>query len=419
MCPMDKKLEKKYWTSRKIAWYAGGFILLVLILYVLFSIGGTAAMRVDREKITVSPVTRGEFQEYITVNGTVMPIKNFYLDATQGGNVIEIYRDEGSYVNVGDSILRLDNTDLHLDIMFREAQLFEQINNLRNTRLALEQNSLRLRGDLLDIDRQIANCRREFEKAERLKAKELISDYDYNRARDDIDYWNKKRDLTFETQRQDSILRAIQVTQLEASVQRMQRNLEVVKQKLEDLVIKAPIAGHLTSLNAEIGESRARGARIGQIDVLDNFKISANVDEYYLSRISAGQAAAVKIDETHYRLTVDKVYLEVRDGRFQVDLSFDNRTPDGIRRGQTVQVKLVLGDLAMATLIPRGGFYQATGGHWLFVLDESGDYATRREIRIGSQNSEYYEVISGLKAGEKCITSTYDHFGDIEKIVFK
>jgi HlyD family secretion protein len=416
---MDRPIKRKKWPPKRIALYAIIAVVCFLLAYGIVTSGGGSTLRIDSEKVTISTVKRGEFLEYITVNGTVMPITTFYLDAVEGGRVQEVFLEEGSYVNVGDSILQLDNTDLHLDIMYREAQLFEQINNLRNTRLAMEQNSLTLREQLVEIDYQIQKSRRKYEQSIGLKEKSLISDDEFEQAGDDHDYWLKKREITIESQRQDSTLRAIQVEQLEASVVRMQTNLEVVKNKLGNLTLTAPVAGHLTSLTAEVGESKARGERLGQIDVLDGFKLRAAVDEYYIARIGKGQKAEVKIGGEDFSLTIKKVYPEVRDGRFQVDLEFDGGEPDGIRRGQTVQIKLALGDLSEAILLARGGFYHKTGGNWAYVVDESGAFASRRELALGRQNPHVYEVLEGLEPGERVITSSYDNFGDYDRLVLK
>ena len=393
--------------------------MLVLIIYGFITASGGSVLKIDSSRITISEVTEGEFQEFIPVNGTVTPIKTFYLDAVQGGMVEEIFVDEGTYVKAGDPILQLDNTDLQLDIMFREAQLFEQINNLRNTRLAMEQNSLRLREQLLEIDHQIDNSKREYERSVSLRDKNLISQEEYDRAVENHEYYQNKRELTLETQRQDSVLRAIQIEQLEMSVERMQANLTVVKSKLEKLTLKAPIEGQLTSLVAEVGESKARGQRLGQIDVLEGFKIRAAVDEYYISRISKGQSGEVRLGGQSYQLMITKVYPEVRDGRFEIDLEFQGAEPEGIRRGQTVQIRLALGDLARAVMLARGGFYSKTGGNWVYVVSESGDEASKRDIRLGRQNPQVYEVLEGLQPGELVVTSSYDNLGDFDRLVFK
>ena len=416
---MDKPIEKKRFPPRRIAWIAGATLVGLLLIYGLSSVGGSSTLRVDGDKLTVSEVVKGEFQEFITVPGAVMPIGTFYLDASQGGQVVEVFAEEGSYVSVGDNILQLDNTDLHLDIMYREAQLFEQINNLRNTRLAIEQNSLRLRAELLDMNYNIQNAEREYNLALEMIEKGHISKNEFDQKKEEYEYWTKKKELTLETQRQDSVLRAIQVQQLEASVARMQANQEVVRQKLENLVIKAPVAGHLTSLDAEVGESKSRGQRLGKIDILEGFKVRAAVDEYYISRIAVGQQASVKIGGLQHPLTIKKVYPEVLNGKFEIDLEFDRAEPEGIRRGQTVQARLVLGDLSEAVMVAKGGFYSATGGRWVYVLDESGETATKRNISIGRMNPHVYEVLDGLEPGDRVITSSYDTYREFERLVLK
>ncbi|MFH2036396.1 MAG: HlyD family efflux transporter periplasmic adaptor subunit [Candidatus Zixiibacteriota bacterium] len=413
---MDRKIEKKRWTPKRIIYLSGSAVILFLIIYSLCSVSGGATLRVDSEKLIFSDIKIGEFQEFIPVNGTVMPINTFYLDAVQGGGVVKIFAEEGSVVNKGDSILQLENTDLHLDIMYREAQLFEQINNLRNTKLAIEQYSLSLKSEVLDMDLQIQKSRRDYEQKKTLFEKDLISRTEFDVASDNYDYWVNKQKLTLESQRTDSLLRAIQLQQLEASVNRMQNNLDVVKQKLENLIIRAPIAGQLTSLNAEIGQLKSRGERLGQIDVLDGFKIRATVDEYYISRIGKGQEGEVTLGDNSYNLKVDKVYTEVIDGRFQIDLNFDESEPEGIRRGQTMRIRLALGELSEAVLLARGGFYNETGGNWIFVVDNSGDFAVRRNIKLGRMNPQNFEVLEGLEPGEKVIISSYDSYGDFERL---
>ncbi|MCP4580703.1 MAG: HlyD family efflux transporter periplasmic adaptor subunit [candidate division Zixibacteria bacterium] len=416
---MDRPIEKKRFTPRRIAMLAGSALLLAAIVYGFATVGGESTLKIESQKLTISEVVYGEFQEFIAVSGTIKPIKTFYLDAIQGGMVERIFLEEGSYVEVGDEILQLDNTDLHLDVMYREAQLFEQVNNLRNTRLAMEQNSLRLRGDLLEIDRQIGSSKREYDQFVELRAKDLISQNQFDQAKDEYDYWVRKRELILETQKQDSLLRAIQVEQLEASVTRMEENMQIVRQKLKNLIIKAPIEGHLTSLDAEVGVTKSKGTRIGQIDVLEGFKVGVTVDEYYISRVSDGQEGEVKIAGQTYPLFISKVYLEVRDGRFQIDMQFIGDEPEGIRRGQTVQIRLALGELSEAVMLARGGFYQDTGGNWVFVVDKSGDFAIRRKVSLGRYNTQVYEVLDGLEPGDKVITSSYSYYKDYERLSLK
>jgi HlyD family secretion protein len=373
----------------------------------------------DADRVVVSTVTQGEFQEFIPVTGVVTPLRTFYLDAVQGGTVAGVYVEEGAMVTAGDSILRLDNTDLRLDIMYREAQLFEQINNLRNTRLAMEQHSLDLRARLLDVEHEIIEAKRAYDQAAALKNEDLITDNEFEQAKEDLDYWTSKKQLTIESERQDSLLRIVQVQQLESSVSRMQTNLEFVRKKLEELLLRAPIDGQLTSLNAEVGESKRIGQRLGQIDVSDGVKLQADVDEYYVARISPGLKGEATITGEVYTLKVVKVHPEISDGRFRVDMEFDGQAPADLRRGQSVQARLLLGDLSQAVLLPRGDFYNTTGGRWVYVLGADGEEATKRNIELGRQNSENYEVVGGLKPGDRVITSSYEPFAQYERIVLK
>ena len=416
---MDRKIEKKKWPPKKIIGISIIALFVFVVIYSFIFGDSSSKLNVNTEKITIATVTRGDFQEFIPVTGTVIPFKTIYLDATEGGRVETIFLEAGSYVNAGDKILKLANTNLLLDIMYREAQLFEQSNNLRNTRLLMEQNSLTLRRDLIELNYQIQHQKRIYDRNKELVKKNLIAQHEYEQAKDEYEYLLKRKDITIETQRQDSIFRQIQIKQLEASLKRMHANLSIVKQKQENLVLKAPVTGHLTSLNAERGESKSPGERLGQIDILEGFKVRAAIDEHYIVRIEIGRYGTFDFANKTYQLIVKKIYPEVREGRFEVDLEFEDETPDGIRRGQTLHIRLELGDLSEAVLLPRGGFYQKTGGQWVYILDKSETYATKRSIKLGRQNPQVFEVLEGLKPGERVITSSYDSFGDIDKLILK
>jgi len=416
---MDRRIEKRFWTRTRLVYISIGVVGSLAIIYGLFSLGGGSALRLEASRLTISTVTEGEFQEFIPVSGVVTPLKTFYLDAVQGGRVAEVLAEQGAMLKTGDPILRLENMDLRLDIMYREAQLFEQINNLRNTRIAMEQRMLQLRADLLEVDRMINESKRQYAVAVSLREKGHASSSEFDRAKEEFDYWISKRALTLETQRQDSVLRSQQVEQLEASVTRMNANLEFVRKRLEDLVLRAPIAGQLTSLNAEVGESKGAGQRLGQIDVLDGFKLQADVDEYYVSRINAGQLAMATVTGAACSLKVSKVYPEITAGKFRVDLVFTTRTPADLRRGQTLQVRLVLGDLSRAILLARGGFYNTTGGRWVYLLGAGSNEAFRQDIELGRQNTEVYEVLKGLKPGDRVITSSYETYSQYERIILR
>ncbi len=416
---MDRVIQKKNWPPKKIAVVSAGGLFICFVLYSFMFGDNSSKLNVEAEKITISEVARGPFQEFIPVTGTVLPIKTIYLDAIEGGRVEKRFIEAGTFVKEGDIILQLANTNLLLDIMYREAQFFEQSNNLRNTRLLMEQNSLNLRRELTEIDYQIQRLQRAHERAVELVKKNLISQQEYEIARNDYEYYLKRKDLAIQSFKQDSLFRQVQIENLESSLARMQANLGVVKQKLESLYIKAPATGQLTSLNAEIGESKTPGERVGQLDILDGFKVRAGIDEHYLSRINLGQTGEFDFAGKTYKLVSKKVFPEIRDGRFDVDLEFDGEEPEGIRRGQTLHIRFELGDLSEATLLARGGFYQKTGGQWVYVLASSGDFATKRSIRLGRQNPQAFEVLEGLEPGEKVITSSYDSFGDIDKLILK
>ena len=362
---------------------------------------------------------QGEFQEYVPFTGTVVPVGTHYLDAVEGGRVDTVYLEAGTYVEKGDRILELVNTSLLMDVMYREAEIFQQSNNLRNTRLSMERQGLEMQRQLLELEHSIRKQRRIVESNVSLAEKQLIPNREFEESKDELLYLERKLDLTRETQRQDSTFRVNQIKQLESSLERMAANLELVKRNMENLVIKAPVSGHLTSLNAEIGESKKRGERLGQIDILEGFKVRVPIDEYYISRITTGLGGTFDFSGTTYRVGIAKIYPEVAEGRFEVDMEFDGTEPAGIRRGQTLRIKLELGELSEAVMLETGAFYLTTGGRWVYVLDESRGMARKRTIHLGRQNIEYFEVLGGLEPGERVIVSAYDSFGKADRLVLK
>ncbi len=416
---MDRKIEKKKWPPKKIAMYAGGAVLLIVILYSFIFGDKSSRLNIEQDKITISTVKYGPFQEYIPITGTVQPIETFLLDVSDGGKIVTKFVEEGAFVEVGDPIVKLDNASLTLSIIYNEANVFQQINSLRSTRLSMEESRLSLQGQLLDINHSLRLQKTTYENDKVLYDKNLISKIEYENARDEYEYLMNKKKLTFETYQKDSLFRSQQIEQLEKSVSTLQENLNITKRQLEDLTVKAPIKGQLTSLNAEIGQSIAPGSNVGEIDVVDSFKVRAAIDEHYIARVSPGQTGEFSFNNHDYRLVIKKVFPEVKSGQFEVDMNFDGDVPKGIRRGQSVQVRLELGELSQALTIERGGFYQTTGGQWIFVLDPSGETAYKREIRLGRQNSSDFEVLGGLKKDEKVITSSYDTYGDVDKLVLK
>ena len=416
---MDRKIEKKKWPPKKIAVYSVSAVFIVFVLYNFIFGDSSKKLNVETERINISTVERGPFQEFTPITGTIQPLETFQLDVSDGGRVVKKFVEEGAFLNAGDPILELDNAQLRLSIIYNEANVFQQINNLRATKLSFQQSKLDLQARLLEVDKDVREQKRNFEVNKKLYEKGLISENEYLDSKDQYEFLENHRKLTLETYQQDSIFRAEQIKQLETSVNTLEGNLSITKSQLENLTVKAPITGQLTALNAEIGQSIAAGENIGQIDKVDSFKVRANIDEYWIARVSPGQNGEFTFADESYRLQVKTVFPQVTNGTFQVDMIFLGELPKGIRRGQTVHIKLELGELTEALYVDRGGFYQSTGGQWIFVVDPSGDFAVKRNIKLGRQNTQYYEVLDGLKEGEKVITSSYENYNDIEKLILK
>ncbi len=416
---MDRAIEKKKWPPKKILLVSLGALFTFIILYNLIFGDHTSKFNVQIDRISIEAVQNDYFQDYITQTGTVQPISTIYLDAIEGGRVEELLIEEGTMVEAGDVILRLSNTNLHLDIMNREANLAEQINNLRNTRLSMEQNKLSLKRQLLDLNYQLSIQKRNYENSINLFKQSYISDREFEEVEEKYNYLLKNHELVLENQVADSLFREIQVSQLENSVEQMEMNLEFVRQKLDNLKVKAPVRGLLVSVNAEIGEAIGTGQRLGQIHVLDEFKIRLEIDEHYISRVNSNLVGEFDFTGNSYGLKIKKIYPEVRNGRFGVDLVFIDIIPEQIRTGQTFRVKLELGASQMALLVPRGAFYQSTGGQYIFIVDPTGKFAIKRDIRLGRMNPRYYELLEGLEEGERVIISSYDNFGRAEKLILK
>ena len=416
---MDRPIEKKFWSARRITWLVIGAVMTLAPLFVFVLADHSVRLNVQRERITVSTVARGPFQEYISLRGSVAPIKTIFLDAVEGGRVEKIFLEEGSIVEQGDSILQLSNPDLELNVMNQEANLFEQLNDFQNIRINLDQQTITRQNQLIEIEHSLQTAERDFTRDNKLIEKDLVPRQDYEKSREDVAYWRTRRDFMIKTLEQDSLYRIGQIAQLETSVERLRMNLEAVKRNLDNLTLRAPVSGQLTLLDAEIGELKSKGQRLGQIDVMSGYKVRASIDEFYIARVIRGQEADCELSGSGYGLTVQKVYPEVREGKFEVDMDFTGQVPDGIRVGQSIQCKLALGGLSEAGLLPKGGFYQGSGGNWVFVVDRSGEYAVRRPIKIGRQNIEFFEVLEGLEPGEQVVTSSYDNYMQIEKLIIK
>jgi HlyD family secretion protein len=416
---MDRKIKKKKWTPGKIAvWTASGAFVLFMLYLFIFKLN-RSALNVQTERLTISTVERGPFQEFIPVQGNVLPIYQHYLTAMEGGQVEEIFVLAGAMVKKGEPIVRLANTNLLLDIMWREAELFQQSNNLRNTRLSMEQYRLQLSQALEDTDSELQQQKRVYDRYARLIKEKLISQQEYELSRDLYEHLVRKKALTEQSMANELKFRQAQIEALEESLKRMQNNLDIVKEKQENLTIRAPVDGLLSALSVEIGQSKSPGERLGQVDVLEGFKVRAPVDELYLPRIQVGKPGEFDHAGKTYRLKVNWIYPEVREGRFDVDMAFDGDEPEGITRGQTYHIRLFLSDVSEGLLLAKGGFFQSTGGNWAYVVDKSGSFAEKRRIRVGRQNTQVYEVLEGLEEGDRVITSSYESFGDIERLILK
>ena len=416
---MDRKIEKKKWPPKKILTLVSIVVFVGLIAYLLIFKVSKSTLNVNAERLTISTVTKGPFQEFIAVRGIAEPEDIHFLTASDGGRVEEIFVEAGTMIKEGDKILRLANTNLLLDIMWREAELFQQSNNLRNTRLSMDQYKLQLVQDLANIDNMLQQQKRVFDRYQQLVKDNLIAKHEFEIAEDQYQYLQKRKALTLESQKNDLQFRQGQIDALESSLARMTDNLEVVKEKQDNLTVRAPVSGHLTSLQAEIGEQKNPGTPFGQIDVLSGFKVVLGVDEHYLPRLEINREGTFPLADQTFKLVVDKIYPEVMDGRFEVDMAFVGESPSNITRGMTFQIRLELGDISEAILLPRGGFFNTTGGNWIYMLDEAGTTATKMRMRVGRQNIDVYEVLEGLQPGDRVITSGYENFGNMERLVLK
>jgi len=417
---MDRQLEKKKWTTRKIVSLAGGGLVVLFILYTLIFADHRSRLNVEVDKITVVTVEHGDFQEWIPETGVVQPIVTYYLDAIEGGIVQELNMETGTMVTAEDPLITLSNSNLQLEVLNREAQLYEQINNLRTSRLLLDQNTQNLEKELAEVDYQLELASPEFERQKSLYDEQVISRKEYEEAKERFDYNTKRRAIVSSAYEQELKLKSVQLRQLNDSETRMWKSLEAVNKILDNLVIKAPKDGQFASEQLEIGQAIQQGERLGQIDVVDDFKLQVAVDELYLPRINVGQIASYDGPQGGvYKLEITKVYPTIANGNFEVDMEFREQTPEGIKRGQSLRIRIELGNPGQALLLATGGFFQSTGGNWVFVLDETEGQAIKRNIRLGRKNSLHYEVLEGLQPGDKVITSSYDNFGDNEVLVLK
>ena len=418
---MDKIIEKKTgwrvaFTKKALPWWLGA-LLAVFIIY-LIARPNNKTLRVDKDSITVSSAVMGEFNDYIRISGRVQPMTTIQLSPQEGGIVEKILIEEGSRVKAGDPILVLSNDNLDLSILNSEAELAEKENILRNTQIQMEQQKLDVRQNELEYGTQVDRLKRAYEQQKALYEDKLIAREDYLKAEEDYRLARQKYELIRERSKQDSLYRGTQIDRMEESLENMLLNMSMIRRRKDNLIVKAPIDGELGLLDVVLGQSIAAGTKIGQINSVGTYKVEAQIDEHYIDRVVDGLEATFERQGDTYSTIIRKVYPEVRDGKFKADFKFDGVQPDNIRSGQTYYLNLQLGQPEEAVIIPRGTFYQKTGGKWIYVVNKEGNKAVKREIRIGRQNPQYYEVLEGLEPGEKVITSGYDTYGDSDVLVF-
>ena len=418
---MDRIIEKKkglalVFSKKALPWWLGA-LLLVFILWAALR-DNASTLRVNGDTLNIATVEQGEFNDYIRISGQVQPMTTIQLSPLEGGVVEEIYIEEGSQVRKGDVILSLSNENLDMQILNSEAELAEKENILRNTMISMEQQKLSVQQERLQLEMDVRRYRRAYEQQKALYDEKLIAREAFLQAEEDYRLAIDKLELVRNRELQDSLYRTAEIEQMEESLENMRVNMQMIRRRKDNLDIKAPIDGELGLLDAVLGQSIASGTKIGQINDLSSYKIEAQIDEHYIDRVFAGLDATFERQDETFAATIRKVYPEVRDGKFKADFKFTGQQPENIRTGQTYYLNLQLGQPEEAVLIPRGSFYQQTGGQWIYVVDESGDRAVRRDIRIGRQNPQYYEVLEGLDPGEKVIISGYDNFGDKDVLVF-
>ncbi len=416
---MDRPIEKKKGLQKKHFGYLGIALAMIVLIYMAFFADRTSTYKVEKDKLIIENVVEEQFNDYITVPGTVEPITIIYLDAQEGGRVEEKVIEEGSMVKRGEIILKLSNPDLHLNILDSEAQLAEKENFLRNTQINMEQQRLQIKRDLVTLKYDIERKERNYQQNVILMKDNLISREEFIRSKEDVDMARQSRELFLERQRQDSIFYSININSMVINLDNMRKNLQLVRQRADNLNVRAPVDGQLGLLTPEIGQSIQRGANMGQINVLTSYKVVAQIDEHYIDRVRTQLSATLDRQGTMYNLLVRRVYPEVRNGTFEIDMIFRDTMPDNIRTGQTYYTSLQLGQPKVSVMVPIGGFFQETGGQWIFVLDPTESFAIKRNISIGRKNPKYYEVLEGLTPGEKVIVSGYETFGKNEKLILK
>lgn len=412
---MDRVVERRMTLQRKLTIGAGGIAILLFAWWIVDTIAGGRSLSVNSQRVVVSDVTVGTFEDFVPLRGRLVPKSTVYLDAIEGGRVERILIEDGVLVEVGDPIVFLSNTNLQLEVLGRDAAVTEQLNNMRTIELQLEQNRLSHRSNLVEINYQIKRLTRRIERQKDLASRNLISQSDIDDLEDELEYFETRREVTLDSQSTDARMQEQQLRQLRAAGGQLEASLALARDNLADLNVTAPVAGKLSGFNVEIGESIERGGRLGQIDDPNAYKLNVRIDEFYLGRVDLQQMATAQHNGRDLDLRISKIYPQVSEGQFDVDMLF-NEEPVGLRRGQTLQLRLTLGDNADALLIPNGSFYQETGGNWIFVVSADGNEAIKRTVRLGRRNTDFIEVLDGLEPGERVITSPYTSFVDMDRL---
>ncbi|MEO8885392.1 MAG: HlyD family efflux transporter periplasmic adaptor subunit [Mucilaginibacter sp.] len=416
---MDRKIEKSRWNSKRLMTIGGITALVLLIASSIFFTSGKSKLNVDTERLTISEVTKGPFREYIPVNGVVLPITTIYLDALEGGRVEQRFVEDGTNLKKDQPILKLSNTDLELSLASQENQVYAAQTQIQISRNNAQQNTISKLNQMADVDNAYKEAERVYKLNKQLYEQKAIGSQEFRQAQNAYDYQLRRKNLTMQILKQDTVLVKQQDAQTKEQYAQMKKTLDLMRKKVADLIVRAPVDGQLTALDAEVGQSKNKGERLGQIDVLSGYKVRVDIDEHYITRVFNGLTGDFTIDDKTYQLKIAKVFTQVTNGHFQVDMQFVGQVPKTIRRGQTLQIRLALSDETQAILLPKGGFYQQTGGNWIFKVSDDGKTAYKVDIQLNRQSPDYYEVVSGLKPGDKVITSGYDTYGDMQELVLK
>lgn len=417
---VDIVRPKKKWSTKRLMTIGGIAALVLLIAASFYFTSGKSKLNVDVERITISDIIKAPFQESIPENGTVMPLTTIYLVTTDGGRVEKRYVDDGAILKKGDPILKLSNPDVEIQLASQTTQVSTMLAQMQFSKVTADQNTVVKLTGLADVESYYIEAKRVYDLDNKLYAQKAIGSQEWQSAVNNYNYYREKLRLQQEILHQDTISREAQTNQDKESLQRAQQTLQILQQKVDGLIIRAPVDGQLTALDAEVGQSKTPGYALGQVDVLSGFKIRlSDVDDHYVNRVFTGQTGTFQYNDTTYTLKIAKVYTQITNGRFMVDMNFVGKEPTGIRKGQTLQITLALSDETTAILVPKGGFFQQTGGNWIFKVSADGKTAYRQDIQLGRMSTDYYEVLSGLKPGDKVVTSSYENYGNMQELVLK